>query len=152
MRPQVAFPLFRGPHIGHNQAQQVAVDLAAPRQQDRRDPYPFLVNLASHGHGARAHSADVGVVRAIGHVIRRALGALEEDARDGGDVRQMRAPAERVVEDRHVSRAQGKRGQRVLHRERHGAQMHGHVVAHGHGLAGGVVDRAGVIAPLLDIG
>ena len=38
-----------------------------------------------------------------------------------------------------------------LHRERHGAQMHGHVIAHRDGFAGGVVHGAGIIAPLLDV-
>ena len=36
--------------------------------------------------------------------------------------------------------------------QRHGAQMHGHVVAHGYGLGSGIVDGAGVVAAFLDVG
>ena len=54
--------------------------------------------------------------------------------------------------DGDVARAERERVHDVAHRERHGAEVHGHVVAHGDGIARGVIDRAGKIAALLDIG
>ena len=41
---------------------------------------------------------------------------------------------------------------RRLHAHRHGAQMHGHVVAHGNHARLAIEDGAGVVAALLDIG
>ena len=38
------------------------------------------------------------------------------------------------------------------HRKRHRAQVHRHVIAHRDGFARCVVDRAGIVAPLLDVG
>ena len=64
----------------------------------------------------------------------------------------MRAAAKRIVQNRDVAGRQIERLRRVLHRERHRAQMHRHVIAHRDGLALGIVNGARIIAALLDVG
>ena len=63
----------------------------------------------------------------------------------------MRSTAERVVQNRDVARPKIERLRGVLYRERHRTQMHGHVIAHCHRFAGGVVNGTRIIAAFFDI-
>ena len=84
--------------------------------------------------------------------MARRRGASHKDRSHDGDVGQMRAAAEGIVEHRDVAGREPQLGDGGAHRHRHGAQMHGHVIAHGEHVAGRVKERAGVIATLLDVG
>ncbi len=148
---QVAFALHGRAHIRENQIEQCAVDAAAAHQQHRRNADSLLINLARQRHGSRTHAADVSVVRAVRHEERRLAGALHEYGGDCGDIGQVGAAAERIVQNRDVARLEIEGLRRVLDRERHGAQMHGHVIAHRDGFASGIVHGAGIIAALLDV-
>ena len=116
-----------------------------------RNANAFLIDLARQRHGAGTHSSDVGVMRAVRDIERRLAIAFQKDAGDRGDIGKVRAAAERIVQNRDIAGAEieGLRG--VLYRERHRAQMHGHVIAHGHRFAAGVVNGARIVAAFLDI-
>ncbi len=64
----------------------------------------------------------------------------------------MGAAGEGIVEHGDVAGLEGEGGAGGSDGGRHGAEMHGHVVAHGEDFAGGVVDRAGIIAAFFDVG
>jgi len=64
----------------------------------------------------------------------------------------MRAALKRVVQDDDVTAAHVDGVDGRAHRERHRAEMHRHVIALRNRLAVGVVDGAGVVEPLFDIG
>ena len=91
-------------------------------------------------------------MRAIGHEKRRLARAFREHGGHYSDVRQVRSAAKGIVDHSDVARAELERLPYSAHGERHRAQVHGHVIAHGHGFAAGVVERAGIIAALFDIG
>jgi hypothetical protein len=63
----------------------------------------------------------------------------------------MRAALERIVQHHDVAGLHPHGVYCGAHRERHGAQVHGHVVALRDRLAVGVVDGARVVQPLLDV-
>ena len=85
--------------------------------------------------------------------VERGLGlARQKDSGDGGDVRQMRSALEWVIQNSDVARLQREAAQRGLHGQRHGAQVDRHVIAHGDRFARVVVNGAGVIAALFDVG
>src|SRR5438270_6448020 len=93
------------------------------------------------------------MVGAAGNVeIRSPAVTPQKDARYRRDIRQMSASAKRIVHNRDVARRQLKSIECMADRKRHRAKVHGHVVAHGDSLAGGVIDRAGIIAAFLDVG
>ena len=68
------------------------------------------------------------------------------------DIRQVRAATERIVEHGDIAGRELERIHRRPHRHGHGAEMHRHVVAHSDDLAACVEHRAGIIAPLFDVG
>ncbi len=80
------------------------------------------------------------------------LGASDEDRSDDGDVGEVRASAEGIVEHGDVAGREAQIGDGGAHRHRHRTQMHGHVIAHGESVAGGVEERARVVATLFDVG
>ncbi len=128
-----------------------AIHAAAAHQQHRRNADAFLINFARQRHRTRAHASDVGMMRAVRHVKCGFAVPLQEDAGDRGDVGKMRSAAEGIVQNRDIAGPEIECLSGALHRKRHGAQMHGHVIAHRHGFALGVVDGAGIIAAFLDI-
>ncbi len=158
LRVQIALPLGGRPDIGQQHPPHVVDPMAAGHEPDRRDPEPLLVDLGGQRHGAGGHPAHVGVVRPGGHVGQGygIAGAVVVTAdvhgRDQRDVREVGAAVERVVQRRHVAgreRAELVEGGPDAHG--HGAEVHRHVVAHGHGLAGGVEEGARVVPALLDV-
>ena len=148
---KIALALDGRPHVGQDQIQQRAIHAAAAHQQHRRNANAFLINLARQGHRTRAHAPDVGVMRAIRYVKRRLAGALQKHARDRGDIGKMRAAAKGIVQNRDVAGRKIECLRGVLHRQRHGAQVHGHVIAHRHRFARGIVNGAGIIAAFFDV-
>ena len=91
------------------------------------------------------------MVRAVGDVERRTTIAGEKHRRDERDVRQVRAALERIVQHDDVTRLHRAGVDRGSHRQRHRAQMHGHVIALRDRVAMAVVDRARVVETLLDV-
>ena len=86
-----------------------------------------------------------------GDVKVRTFSLTREHTGDGRDIGQMSSAAEWIVQNGDVARFQIERTRGVLDRERHRAQMDGHVIAHGDGFAGCIVDGARIIAPLFNI-
>ena len=82
-------------------------------------------------------------------LTRRVLGSIE--GRDQGYVRQVSAAAEGVVDHGDVAGRELEAVQGSAHGHGHGAQVDGHMIAHGDDSAVGIEHRARVIAPLLDI-
>ena len=68
------------------------------------------------------------------------------------DVGQVRTARERIVDHGDVTAAKIQALDCGLHRHRHRAKMHRHVIAHGNDLGVAIEDRAGIIATLADIG
>ena len=151
LRAQVAAAFLGRAHVGQDQSEQSLVVLAVPNQSNRRYAQPLLKNLGSQRHGAGHHAADVGVVSARGQVERWRVAAARKHGGNRGDVGQVRPSAERVVQEINVPAAGLRLLQHRADRDRHGAQMRGHVIAHRHGAPVRVVNRAGIIAALLDI-
>ena len=79
--------------------------------------------------------ADVGVVRAVGHIEARSVLARGEGRGHQRHVGQVRAAREGVVEHDHLAGAHGACGHGGLHGEGHAAQVHGDVRGLGHHLA-----------------
>lgn len=75
----------------------------------------------------------------------------EKDGRNGGDVGRMGSALERVVQNGDIAGLQFERLACVIDRQRHRAQVHRHVVAHGNGVSARVIDGTGVVAALLDV-
>ncbi len=148
---KIALALDRRAYVGQHEREQLAIEMAGAHQMHGRNANPFLIDLASQGHGAGAHAADVGMMRAISDEERRALGAWEEDGSDRCDIRQMGATVEGIVEDGDVAGAEFQGLSRGPHRQRHCAQVHRHVIAHGDGIAMRIVDGTGIIAAFLDV-
>jgi hypothetical protein len=71
---------------------------------------------------------------------------------DQRNVRQMCATAKGIVQHYHIPWLHRARVNCSPHRHRHRSQMHRHVIAHCNHLACTVENRAGVVAPLFDIG
>ena len=63
----------------------------------------------------------------------------------------MRAAAKGIVHQRDIAWGKIESLANGAHGHRHGAEMHGHVIAHRHRVAVRVVNRAGVVAPLFDV-
>ena len=125
---------------------------AAPHEPHRRQDQAFLIDLARDRHRARAHAADVGVMRAIGDVERRAA------TRGRGTPATTSVMSGRCVPPWNgsfsITTSPGSIGDGVdrrAHRQRHRAEVHGHVIALRDRLARRVVDRARVVEPLLDV-
>ena len=86
LRHQVALPLLRSPHVRQHQIQQIAVEGARPLNLYRGNAQTLLINLAGHGHGARTHAADIGMMRAIGQEEGGLARGVDVHGRHGGDV------------------------------------------------------------------
>ena len=84
-------------HVGEDQLEHVVARAAAAGS---RAPPARFARVGRHR--ARAHAADVGVVRARDREAEDL--AVDVDRRDERDVGQVRAAAERVVEDQDVAR------------------------------------------------
>jgi hypothetical protein len=156
---QVALAFFGSTNIVEQQLLYIAIDGTGTNDFHRGNAKTFLVNFATRTHGSGEGAADVGVMGAgrdekmrRGRTPGAGCALADEDRRDDGDVRQVRAAAEGIVEHGDVAGVQRKLGNRGAHRHGHGAEMHRHVIAHGQGVAGGIEERAGVIATLLDVG
>ena len=119
---------------------------------DGRNADAFLRDFATGAHGAGIHSADVGMVGAVGDVERRTISAREKNGRDHGDVGQMRAATIGIVEDRNIAGREAEIGENSGDGHGHGAEMDGHVVAHRDEVALGGEDGGGVVAAFLDVG
>ena len=151
LRREIAFALVRSSDIRQQQREHVFDDPAATRQPDRRQDQSFLIQLARHGHRARAHATHVGMVRAIRHEEGRLPFAPEKHGRDERDVRQMRSAPERIVQHHDIARLHDEGVDGRPNRQRHGAEVNGHVIALGDRLAPCVIHRARIIEPLLDV-
>ena len=133
----------------------------------RRNADAFLGDLAARAHGAWVHAAHVGMMSAIGDIERGAILAGEKDRRNHGDIGQMCSAAIGIVEQSDVAGSQSQICEYSGDRHGHGAEVDGHVVAHGDEVASppplrrrpvcgdhgvGRENGGGVIAALLDVG
>ena len=125
--------------------------MPASHEFDGRNADAFLRDFAARSHGAGIHTADVGVVSAIGDVERGPISAGEKDGRDHGDVGKMGTAAIGIVENRTFARFETEVGENSGDGHGHGAEVDGHVVAHGDEVALGRENGGGVVAALLDI-
>ncbi len=153
LRAEVSLSFARGTHIGEQQGEQVAIHGSSVHDLHRRDPETFLVDLAAQSHGAGEGAANIRMMSTRCHekVRLRRLLAANEDWRDERYVGQMGAAAEGIVDDGDVASLQFEILQNRTHAHRHRPKMHRHVISHRERLACSVKDRAGVIAPLLDV-
>ncbi len=148
---QVAFALDRGSNVGEDEVEQAALDAALFDEEDGGNANALLIDFAGEGHGAGAHTADVGMVGAIGEEEARLGIAFEKDRGDGGDIRKMCAAAKGIVDDGDIAGLKIDGLADVADGFGHGTEVNGHVIAHGGGFPGGVVDGAGVVAAFLDV-
>ena len=159
---QVALAFFGSANIVEQQREDVAIDRAGAHDLNRRNAKAFLVNLAAWTHGAGEGPTDVGVMGAGGdEEIRCACGwsrarvascGSMKTRSNHGDVGQMRAAAEGIVQHGDVAGCERELVNGGAHRHGHGAEMHRHVIAHGECVAIGIEERTGVIATLFDVG
>ena len=92
------------------------------------------------------------MVGAVCHIEIGLPALAQKHAGNCGDVRQMRAATERIIDQNQITRLEVKGLQGELDGERHGTQMHRHVIAHGDGAPVFVIYSAGIIPPLLNVG
>ena len=152
LRGQVTLTLARRSNVRKNQRHDVTGKLPTIQNLHRRDAQAFLEDFARQAHGTGVRAADVGVMRAIGHIKRRPRCRRSEDGHYHRQVGQVRAPGVGIVEQRNVTRPKLERGDCRSHRHRHRPQVHGHVIAHRQDLSSAVEYCAGIVAAFLDIG
>ena len=103
LRGEVSAALLGRAHVGENNPQNLIVDLSLLEQLHRREAQSLLIDLPRQRHRARRHAADIGVMRTGRQVVGR-FSVFNENRRHGGDIGQVRAAAERVVENDDVAR------------------------------------------------
>ena len=153
LRFEVALAFLRRAHIEQDEVEHLAVELAAAHDADRRNANAFLEYLGRRAHGAGKGAAHIRMMRAVGDVegrFGRRVG--EEDGQNHGDVRKVSAAGVGVVEDGDVAGREVDCGDGGRNRHGHGAEMHGHMVAHGDDTRPAVEDCAGVVAAFFDVG
>ncbi len=152
LRGQVSFTLARRSNVREDHRHDVANNPATLQDLYRRDTQPLLEDFARQAHGTGVRASNIGVVRTVGDVKHRAgrLGGVDRHHhREVGKVRPSRV---RIVEQRDVAGPKPERGDCGSDRHRHRSQVDRHVIAHGEDLSTAVKHRAGIVAPLLDIG
>src|SRR5579859_1056456 len=92
------------------------------------------------------------MVGTIGHIKHRRRFALQKDWLYQGDIGQVGASTEWIVEDDRVSRLHIHTLNGCLHGEWHGAKMHWHVIALRDDLSALVINCAGVVQTFFDVG
>ena len=129
-------------------------EVAAIDQQEVVDDYAFFLQSAGHRRGgAGGGAADVGVMAAAADEEQDVLAVGIEYRRDDGDVRQVGAAVERVVQRDDVAGLQRKApviedGADAL---AHRAEVDRDVRRVGHQIAVGVEDGAGEVQTFLDV-
>ena len=150
---------------GQQRAHARIVDATVAHQPHRFQQHALLLEAARVGRQrAGRDAADIGVVPAAGdEEVRTALGRGpccplprlplgKEHRSHHGDVRQVRAPGERVIGHDRVPRLQIRKAlEHRTHRFAHGAQVHRNVWSIGHQPASPIEDRARVVQALLDV-
>jgi hypothetical protein len=150
LRAQVAAADVRRAHVGEDQVEHVGHVRPAAHEPHGRDHEALLEELVrAGGHRARAHAADVGVVRA-GHGVAEHV-AAGGHRRDERDVGQVGAAGERVVDGEDVARL-GVAGDHGRDRLGHGPEMDRDVLGLRDHLPVGVEQGGRAVAPLLDVG
>ena len=152
LRVQIAFALFRRAHIVQDQGKNRFIHHTRLHQMQRRDADSFLINLARGSHGAGKGASHIGVVGAGSGIECHAIDPVDEHGQDQRDVRQVCTAGVRVVQDGDVAFPKVELADRRIYGQRHGAEVDRHMIAHGDHPLVPVKERAGVVAPLLDIG
>ena len=93
----------------------------------------------------------IRMVGPVGHIERGCV-AIEKHRRHQGDIRQVGAAFERIIEHHHIAGGEIHGVQRRCHGKGHGPQMHGDMGGLGHHLSFSIEHRAGEIPSFLDIG
>ena len=152
LRLQVALAFFGGAHVQQNQVQHLAIDSAAAHDSDGRDANAFLENFVGRSHRSSECSSHVRMVGAIRNIEGSLVLPGQKDRQHHGDIRQMRSTGKGIIEDGDVPGRKCNRRDCCLHRHRHGAEMHRHVIAHGDHPRLGIEDGARVVSPFLYVG
>ncbi len=150
---EVAGDLARAAEVGADHREQVAVDLAALHEAHRGNDQPLLVDLARHPDAPGGAAAHVDVVGDVRHVAEERL--LVEHGGDERDVVEMDPPQIGVVDQDPVAGGEAL-GPVGRDRPRHDVGERAQVRRLGEGLGDGpqvaVEERAGEVAPRLDVG
>ena len=152
LRGEVALALGRRADVGEDQVEQLALEFPPAHDADGRDANALLEDVFGRAHGAGVAASDVGVVGAVGEKEGRGRVVIKKDRQDHGDVWQVGAAGPGVVEHGDVARLEAEGADGGLHAHGHGAEVDGHVIAHGDDAALAVKQGAGVVAALLDVG
>ena len=119
-------------------------------QMHRRQQHALFIDMPRQRHGARGIGANIGVVSAIDS--KPPQPTPSEKWRDKGDVGQVRAAQERIVEHHHITGTPVQVLDNIGHRIGHTTQMHGYMRRLRAELSVLIEYRAGIIQPILDIG
>jgi len=152
LRSEIAFALSGRADVGENQREDLRVHFASAHELDGRNPNSLLRDFAAWAHGPGEHSADVGVMGAVGDVEGGTSVTAQEDRRDHGDVGQMGSATIGIVEKSHIAGRETKRRENRTDGHRHRSEVDRHVVAHGDEFSVGGEDGGGVVAALFDVG
>ncbi len=123
-------------------------------EQCRWKHQPLLFESPGHGHGARGRSPDVGVVCAVHRKPDQPRPRLyvQKHWSDQGDVRQVCAAEERVVEHEHIAWIPAPGRNHLVHRKGHAAKVHRNVRRLSDQLALRVEQRTGIVEPFANVG
>jgi len=170
LSPQIPFPLLRRPNALEDEVQKLRLDFTSVHEELRRDHDPLLRKLGREPHGSRCLAANVGVVGPVRHEAEQTAARIpvrprariparaciaarvREHRRNQRDVREVRPAPIRVVKNRDVTGAHLQFTHTARDRQRHRSEVNGDVGGQSGHLGTGVEQRAGVIAPLLDVG
>lgn len=151
LSPQVAQSFLRIAYLAEKPVDKGIVYRALPDQHGRRNQHPFLAKMTGKAHGARILAAHIGMVGAVGNIKEGTTVRIMHSPHQG-DVRQMAAPAEGIVDNKDVAGGEGVAAKGMGHGAGHGAEMNRDVGGLGDQVAVSVENGAGEILAFLDVG
>ncbi len=152
LREQIGLALARHAHVRQEEVQHGTHQGSAFHDSNGRDPEALAVDVGGGSHRARLRTPHVRVVRTVRAVEVRARGSREVHRRDQGDVRQVRAARVGIVQQHDVPGTHLDPLDRGLVAHGGRAQMHRLVRGLADHAPVAVEQRAGEVAPLLDVG
>lgn len=150
MRVEVAAAFVGYARVREKEREQVAIDRSRADEPDRRQPQALLVDLACQWHRARAHAADVGVMRAIGDEREQPPAAVV-NGRHHGHVREVGPAGVRVVQSDDIAGRESMGGDRGAHGKRRRPEMHRNVGRMRHESRTRIEYGARIIVTLFDV-
>ena len=151
LRCQVSLPLYGRAHIGEDQVQNVLDHLTITDEAQGWNPDSLLIDGVRQRHRSGGDAAHIGMMCPIRHVERRRIISFHVDRLNQRDIREVGATAKRIVDDHYVSRLHRDVRDGSLHRQRHRAKVHGHMLTLCYHVTIAVEHSAGVISSLFDV-